>query len=100
MRYTTNTVDEQTAVLTQNQNTMSDSGDTTQKAPFVKDLEPGNYAWCQCGQSSNQPFCDGSHKGTGFAPITFKVSEKQKVALCGCKQSGNAPYCDGTHTTL
>ncbi|HET9149161.1 MAG TPA: CDGSH iron-sulfur domain-containing protein, partial [Alphaproteobacteria bacterium] len=22
------------------------------------------YWWCSCGQSRNQPFCDGSHKGT------------------------------------
>lgn len=86
--------------LTQNSNTMADKGQIAQKAPYVMELEPGNYAWCACGQSNNQPYCDGSHKGTGFSPVTFKVDEKQKLALCGCKQSGNAPYCDGTHATL
>ena len=24
-----------------------------------------------CGQSKNQPFCDGSHQGTEFAPVAF-----------------------------
>ena len=28
------------------------------------DVEEGkSYYWCSCGQSSKQPFCDGSHKG-------------------------------------
>ena len=33
-----------------------------QKAPFAVELAPGDYWWCQCGQSKRQPFCDGSHK--------------------------------------
>ncbi|MDD8051669.1 MAG: CDGSH iron-sulfur domain-containing protein, partial [Verrucomicrobiota bacterium] len=33
-----------------------------QKAPFVKEMKPGTYAWCACGHSQGQPFCDGSHK--------------------------------------
>lgn len=100
MRPQMNRFHEADEVLTQNSNIMANDANIPQKAPYVMELDPGNYAWCQCGNSSNQPFCDGSHKNTGFSPITFKISEKQKVALCGCKQSGNAPYCDGTHTTL
>lgn len=71
-----------------------------QEGPFVMEIEPGNYAWCACGQSDNQPYCDGSHKGTEFSPIVEKIEETQKVAWCGCKHSGNKPFCDGTHAKL
>ena len=27
------------------------------------------YAWCAFGRSKNQPFCDGSHPGTGLEPV-------------------------------
>lgn len=71
-----------------------------EKTPSVLELEPGTYQWCRCGRSQNQPYCDGSHQGTGFSPIEFKLEEKKKVALCRCKRTGNAPYCDGTHKSL
>ncbi|MBL4587689.1 MAG: CDGSH iron-sulfur domain-containing protein [Flavobacteriales bacterium] len=71
-----------------------------QKAPYIEDLEPGTYAWCACGKSSKQPYCDGSHKGSEFSPVIEKITETKKVAWCGCKQTGNAPFCDGTHAKL
>ena len=71
-----------------------------QKSPYVLDEQPGKRAWCQCGRSAKQPFCDGSHKGTGFTPIIVTIEEAKRVAWCGCKQSGNKPFCDGTHNTL
>jgi CDGSH-type Zn-finger protein len=70
------------------------------KQPAVMELEPGTYAWCACGKSQKQPFCDGSHRGSGFSPTVIKLEEKKKVALCQCKHSANKPYCDGTHRTL
>ncbi len=70
------------------------------RKPVVLELEPGTYHWCACGRSANQPFCDGSHKGTGFSPVAFEVAEKKKLALCLCKHTGDAPYCDGTHRKL
>ena len=51
----------------------------------ILSLEPGTYYWCQCWRSKNQPFSDGSHKGTGFSPVEFSVTEKKQVALCQCK---------------
>jgi CDGSH-type Zn-finger protein len=71
-----------------------------QKAPFAKELDAGTYWWCACGRSANQPFCDGSHKGTGFSPVKLELGEPAKVWLCGCKHSGNKPHCDGTHKRL
>jgi CDGSH-type Zn-finger protein len=71
-----------------------------QKGPFVLDLKPGTYWWCACGQSRNQPFCDGSHKGSGFEPIKFEVTTAGRHAMCGCKHSAKKPFCDGTHNKL
>ena len=71
-----------------------------QKSPFVIQVEPGTYAWCSCGHSPNQPYCDGSHSGSEHAPIIEKVTEAKTVAWCGCKSSGNGPFCDGSHAKL
>ncbi len=69
-----------------------------QKAPYVLDLEPGTYYWCSCGKSNNQPFCDGSHKGSEFTPRVVEIEENKQVALCGCKHSKNGAFCDGSHS--
>ena len=71
-----------------------------QKSPFVMEVKPGKYAWCACGKSSNQPYCDGSHKGTNFVPVLEEITEQKTVAWCGCKHSANSPFCDGTHSKL
>ncbi len=68
--------------------------------PAVLELEQGTYYWCSCGQSTNQPFCNGAHKNTEFTPIPFELTEQKTVALCNCKQTGNAPFCDGAHSNL
>lgn len=70
------------------------------KMPAQVNLEPGQYFWCACGKSSNQPFCNGSHRGSEFTPVIFKIDLKQEAWLCQCKQTKNPPYCDGTHKTL
>jgi CDGSH-type Zn-finger protein len=71
-----------------------------QKAPYEVELEPGTYWWCACGRSKDQPFCDGSHEGTGFAPVELKVEKKQTYWLCGCKATKDQPHCDGSHSKL
>ena len=71
------------------------------KKPVPVNLEKGEeYHWCACGRSQNQPFCDGSHRGTEFTPLGFKAKEDAEAWLCMCKHTGNPPYCDGTHAKL
>ena len=69
--------------------------------PEVLELEPGkSYWWCRCGRSKQQPWCDGSHEGTGIEPLEFTVDRQKNYALCKCKKTGGSPFCDGTHSSL
>ncbi|MEE9441576.1 MAG: CDGSH iron-sulfur domain-containing protein [candidate division Zixibacteria bacterium] len=70
------------------------------RSPAILKLEPGQYWWCACGRSKNQPFCDGSHQGTEFTPHEFTVTQTQRIALCRCKRTNNKPLCDGSHRKL
>ena len=69
-------------------------------APVVLQLDEGTYFWCSCGQSANQPWCEGSHAGTGFNPVTVEVDTAKTLALCLCKRTGDQPCCDGSHSDL
>ena len=72
-----------------------------QRGPYKVALTSGKkYAWCACGRSAAQPFCDGSHKGTGLTPVVFTADKTADVYLCGCKHTAGKPYCDGTHNRL
>jgi len=64
--------------------------------PYVVDVEQGvEYQWCACGLSRTQPWCDGSHAGTGLMPIAFTPPITAEFHMCGCKQSNNKPFCFG-----
>ena len=71
-----------------------------QKAPYAIQVEPGSYAWCSCGKSANQPYCDGGHKDTSFKPVIEIVTETKTVYWCGCKNSKSGAFCDGSHNNL
>ena len=66
--------------------------------PFGVQVEAGKaYFWCACGKSANQPFCDGSHRGSEFSPVKYVADADREVYFCGCKSTGNQPLCDGSH---
>lgn len=72
-----------------------------QKEPYYVDVEAGKeYYWCACGRSTKQPFCDGSHKDTGFTPLLYVADETKSVFFCGCKHTSRKPICDGSHSRI
>jgi CDGSH-type Zn-finger protein len=72
-----------------------------QKSPVEVQVEAGQtYWWCSCGHSRNQPWCDGSHAGTGLAPLEYHATRDRSLFLCACKRTAKGPYCDGTHNGL
>ncbi len=72
-----------------------------QKEPISVEVKAGKtYFWCSCGQSSRQPFCDGSHKDSGFEPLKWDCDQDGKKFFCGCKMTDGKPFCDGTHNKL
>ena len=78
-----------------------EKGKVAGKSPQMVELEAGKtYAWCACGQSSSQPWCNGAHMGSNLAPKVFKAEEPKTAAMCLCKQTSNPPYCDGSHMKL
>lgn len=77
-------------------------GKIVSKSPVAIDLEEGKrYAWCSCGESTNQPFCNGSHAGTGMTPNVFTATQTKTVHFCNCKQTSHPDgLCDGSHKSL
>ena len=50
-----------------------------QLSPNKVTVEVGKiYAWCACGRSGTQPFCDGSHKRTGLSPVSTRPRRRKR----------------------
>lgn len=76
-------------------------GKVAEVEPVAIKLEAGKtYAWCACGESENQPFCDGKHVGSAFSPEIIKVDQAKTVYMCQCKQTNTPGFCDGSHASL
>lgn len=73
-------------------------------APISCELEENKtYAWCTCGLSAKQPFCDGAHKTDPECDMKshkFTAEKAGTAWLCTCKQTKNPPYCDGSHKQI
>uniref|UniRef100_A0A803YF29 Iron-binding zinc finger CDGSH type domain-containing protein n=1 Tax=Meleagris gallopavo TaxID=9103 RepID=A0A803YF29_MELGA len=62
--------------------------------PYRVELKQGKkYAWCSCGHSRAQPFCDGTHRTSApdSVPLRFTAEADGKVWLCGCKRTRTPP---------
>jgi CDGSH-type Zn-finger protein len=80
---------------------MSDKAVVAAKEPIGIEVKAGrDYWWCACGRSKNQPFCDGSHKGTSFEPVKWTAAASEEVWFCACKQTTTRPLCSGAHEAL
>jgi CDGSH-type Zn-finger protein len=82
-------------------NSAMDKPLVAQSIPYFVDVDEGrSYKWCACGRSANQPFCDGSHAGTGIEPVSYIAETTRRVLFCGCKATKRRPICDGSHNSL
>ena len=81
---------------------MTQSAPPGKPGPYRVELLGGyQYAWCSCGLSEHQPFCDGSHTLAPPAkPVVFIQEKDQTVLMCGCKRSKGRPFCDGSHNQI
>ena len=78
------------------------------KSSFKIAVKKGKqYAWCSCGLSKKQPFCDGLHRQYKNAdntpimkPVIFEATKDEVIKFCGCKKSKKGLFCDSTHKKL
>ena len=65
--------------------------------PQKINVTAGQKAWCTCGLSKTQPYCDGSHQTTDKKPFLENIHKDCEMFICACGKTQNAPFCDGSH---
>ena len=79
---------------------MAEEPISAQNGPYQVELEEGRmYAWCACGRSQRQPFCDGAHKDTGIEPIRFKADSPPGRSICAAARIRTRSRTATAHTT-
>ena len=60
-------------------------------SPILVDETPGIKHYSTCGETSNKPYCDGSHstKETGRSPKELIVEDARRFAICDCGKTKN-----------
>ena len=80
---------------------MSEQSIIAGRMPIEVEVTAGEtYWWCACGRSKTQPFCDGSHAGTGLSPVEHLAARTRRLLLCTCKRTARPPICDNSHLKL
>ena len=69
-----------------------------QKSPYIVEEKCGKKAFCTCGLSNRNPYCDGSHKGGLLRSDKYLAKSDKEIWFCGCKRTKHQPFCDGSHS--
>jgi CDGSH-type Zn-finger protein len=73
-------------------NAMSKAHIAAKQPKEVEIIAGKTYAWCTCGLSENQPFCDGNHKKGDLRPQIFKAEKDETAWLCHANKLEMAPF--------
>lgn len=71
-----------------------------QKAPAPVNEEPVARWWCACGRAASQPYCDGSHRGTGITPVRVEIASAGAAWYCVGKAAASQPRSERGHGRL
>ncbi len=65
--------------------------------PVIVELTPGDHRICHCGESLQEPLCDGDNGAECRKATVFHIEKAGMIPICRCGRSGTDPICDGSH---